>query len=73
MSKETIALHRTRVERWQAPSELLHYTDALMDEVGSVELFANPQLGFVTEAWAAAKFADLIEAETQKAACTKNT
>ena len=48
---------------WQAPRELLRRADALMDQLGVVELFNQAGVDFITEAWAAATFAGYRQAD----------
>ncbi len=57
LTKDQIWHHRAALEQWQRPSEMLKRVRALMDLMGDVDLFNQPGVDFITEAWAAAQFA----------------
>lgn len=48
---------RDELTHWRTPTELLTYTRTLMDMMGATDLFTQPGVDFITEAWAAAQFA----------------
>lgn len=57
LTKEQIRQFRARLEAWQRPSKMLRLSRSLMDRMGSDDLFNQPGVDFITEAWAAAQFA----------------
>src|SRR5438132_791785 len=57
LTKTEIAQHRAVLESWQKPSLMLKRGRALMRIMGSEDLFTQPGVGFIFEAWAAGQFA----------------
>lgn len=57
LAKDQIRQHRAVLEQWQKPSAMLDRARRLMELVGDADLFNQPGIDFVTEAWAAAQFA----------------
>ena len=51
-----IADLKKRYCEWQLPEDLSSRVDATMDRLGSVDLFNQPGLAFVRDAWIAAQF-----------------
>ena len=61
--RELARTQKASFHMWREPDVMLDRVGQLMDEWGSVSLFGKPQLKFLTEAWAASKFAGLRGAE----------
>jgi hypothetical protein len=57
LEKNQIKQHRAALELWQRPSEMLTVVRKLMNLMGNTDLFNQPGVDFITEAWAAAQFA----------------
>lgn len=63
LTKDEILRHRAWFEEWREPAEMLGHSKALMNRMGNVDLFTQTGVKFITEAWAAAKFAALQGAD----------
>ncbi len=63
LTKDEILRHRAWFEEWREPAEMLGHSKALMNHMGSVDLFTQTGVKFITEAWGAAKFAALQGAD----------
>src|SRR5438876_8062633 len=57
LTKAEMRLHRFTLEAWLRPSEMLKRARALMNIMGSEDLFNQAGVDFILEAWAAAQFA----------------
>src|SRR5688572_29566207 len=57
LSPAEIGEYRAKLEAWQTPKAMLRFYRSLMDRMGSDDLFNQPGVDFITEAWAAAQFA----------------
>lgn len=58
LTKPEIREQRAAMEAWQRPSEMLKQAQVLMRSMGDADLFIQAGVDFITEAWAAAKFAE---------------
>jgi hypothetical protein len=56
LTRDEIKANRALFSTWQAPANLRASADALMDKVGSKDLFNQAGLEFITDAWAGAVF-----------------
>lgn len=72
LTKSQIRDHRVRLEQWQAPAEMLRYCEELMHHMGSTDLFTQAGVDFITEGWAAAKFAQVRGAEGVRLVATRD-
>ena len=57
LAKGQVLQHRAALEQWQKPGEMLKRARTLMDLLGNADLFNQPGVDFIVEAWAAAQFA----------------
>ena len=57
LAKEKLRENRAALEQWQKPGKMLMRARALMDIMGNADLFNQPGVDFISEAWAAAQFA----------------
>ena len=56
LAKKEIERHRATLEVWQTPSAMLKRARRLMDHMGDEDLFNQPGVDFITDAWGAAQF-----------------
>jgi hypothetical protein len=59
---DEIAVHKAWLTNWRAPEEMTSYVEEVMDNMDSTDLFNQAGIGFLRDAWAAARFADLRNA-----------
>ena len=62
LTTDEIAVHKAWLANWRAPEEMTSYVEEVMDNMGSTDLFNQAGIGFLRDAWAAARFAELRNA-----------
>lgn len=63
LSREEITDLERRLAEWQTPKAMSRLVDSTMNRIGSVDLFNQGGLAFLREAWVAAKFGQIRQAE----------
>src|SRR5260370_32547392 len=56
LTPNEISYHRERLNNWHEPSALSAYVEDVMNHLGSATLFSQGGLGFIRDAWGAARF-----------------
>ncbi len=56
LTQDQIRKYKVELSRWYSPSEMIDCADTLMDKLGVTDLFSQPGIEFVREAWIAGHF-----------------